>query len=141
MEIKKALCRLSSAKGVINAVPPFSQLALPQRLLSKSDPVTETIRASLLLSSKIKSLKSPKEWGTILLELVHDFQLACSEATFRIPSFKPPRSVFPQQLSLIRGNPYSSSSSQFLYDIKYSFPVMFCQEKMNLIILLLSFLQ
>ena len=54
---KKALCRLSSAKGVINAVPPLFTACAASRLLTKSYPVTGITRENLRPEYPVSALR------------------------------------------------------------------------------------
>ena len=53
----KALCRLSSAKGVINAVPPLFTACAASRLLTKSYPVTGITRENLRPEYPVSALR------------------------------------------------------------------------------------
>lgn len=131
---KKALHRLTSAKGESLAVPPllhsaihllcdmaesllpWSVKTLPLRFLSESYPVTGINRERL----------HPR-----CSESCHCFRRSGSKATFHIPSLHPPLStVSPQRISLIRGNAYSSLSLPFadsVYPNYREFPFI-CQD-------------
>ena len=54
---KKALCRLSSAKGVSNAVPPLFTACAASRLLTKSYPVTGITRENLRPEYPVSALR------------------------------------------------------------------------------------
>lgn len=54
---KKALCRLSSAKGVSNAVPPLFTACAASRLLTKSYPVTGITRENLRPEHPVSALR------------------------------------------------------------------------------------